>query len=116
MTPATTFLASVSVSGDPVFRECDRGDQRAAPGAEILGREFVAHVLFDVVVEARAREVAKRSVNVVAKELPAARKREQLLHRVGKLCVDDRGADENAVLAPVLERDPAPAHGHVPLP
>ena len=66
--------------------------------------------------EAGAREVAKRSVNVVAKELPPAWKGEQLLHRVSKLFVDDRGANENAVLAPVLERDPTPAHGYVSLP
>src|SRR5215210_8688147 len=56
---------------DPVLRECDRSDQRPAPGAEVLGREFVAHVLSDVVVQLAAVEVVGLIVEPVAQETPA---------------------------------------------
>ena len=116
ITPATTFFGLGFRLRETVLGERDRGDQRAAPGAEILGGEFVAHVLFDVVVQLRAGEIAERPVRkLVAEEAPPTRQLEQLAHRICEVLVDDRSAHQDAVLAAVLERDPAPAHGHVPL-
>src|SRR5918992_5125316 len=73
-----------------VLRKCDRGEQRAAPRAKILGSEFLAEVLTDVFVEVRAGQVAIHAVAFVAKELPPAGQIAQCLQRTGQLGVDDR--------------------------
>src|SRR3712207_1241915 len=44
-------------SRDSPLRERDRGGQSSAPRAEILGREFLAEELANVLVQARAVEV-----------------------------------------------------------
>ena len=75
-------------------------------------------MLPDVLVHARAGEVAKRvGVTVaVAEEATAALDRQELAHRLGEVFVDERRAHEGAVLGAEAERDPAPAHAHVALP
>src|SRR4029453_4188150 len=45
--------------GDAVLRGRDRGGQRPAPRAEVLGAEDLAHVPVDVPVQPRARQVAE---------------------------------------------------------
>ena len=51
-----------------VLGESDRSDQRAAPGAEILGGEFGSEILTDVVVQPRAGEMHEGDVIAVTVE------------------------------------------------
>src|SRR5436305_2438768 len=56
---------------DAALGKGDRGFERAAPGAEILRGEFVAHVSLDVLVELPAGQVADSALALVAEEAPA---------------------------------------------
>src|SRR5947208_515450 len=93
----------------------DRGDQRAAPGAEVLRRELVSEMVADVVVQPRARQVAETAFPLVTKEARTAGQLQQLRDGVGELLVDERRAHDRAVLRAEVKRDPVAAYAHVPL-
>src|SRR5690349_6696395 len=65
--------------GDAALGEPDRGSERAAPRAEVLGRELLAHVDADVVVQVFAGEVVEVALPLVAEEPPAGGEIEELL-------------------------------------
>lgn len=85
---ATTRFASVPVSTGPR----NRGEKRPAPCAEIFGAEFLAHEAADVVVQVTGRRVRQLAAELVAEELPAARKRLELARGPRDLCVHERCA------------------------
>src|SRR5438067_4062642 len=99
---------------DSAFGERDRGRQGAAPRAEILRREPIAHTSADVLVERAARQVAQRTLPLVSEQPPAAGKRQQLLDRIGELRVDERRAHDHLVLSGKVEVDPVAPHVDVP--
>src|SRR5437899_3136127 len=83
--------------GNAVLGERDRGEQRPAPRAEILGGEVLANVALDVLVQAPAGEGAQLAVAVAIAEEPAATLfGQKLSHRVGELRVDESRPDEGA--------------------
>src|SRR5262245_41917042 len=94
----------------------DRGDERAAPGAEILGRELLPHVLLDVLVQRARAEVEELAVSAIPEQPAATLQGEQLLHRGCELGIDKHRAADHAVLRPEAEADLAPAHADVALP
>src|SRR4051812_1642347 len=91
----------------------NRRGERSAPRAEVLRRELVAEVGADVVVQAPTRQVVSRALFFVAEQRPAAGEREQLLHRVRDLRVDERRAHEHLVLRAEMEPDTVAAHADV---
>src|SRR5919108_2901765 len=94
--------------GDSVLRKRDRGEQRAAPGAEILGRELVADMPLDVLVQAAPAERAQAVAVSIAKEASAALRGQELAHRIRKLRVDESRSNQGAALAVKAECDAAP--------
>src|SRR5918994_7961943 len=54
---------------DPSLSEADGGRQRAAPGTEVLAREFVPHMLLDVLVQLSRGEVEDVFARSVAEQL-----------------------------------------------
>src|SRR6478736_9137137 len=100
--------------GDAALRESDGCGERAAPRAEVLGGELLAHVDADVVVQVLAREVVEVALPLVPEEPPAAGEIEELLDRLGQLGVDDARSHLYAVLPPEIDGDAMPAHTHVP--
>src|SRR3954452_8215988 len=89
----------------PTLGKGNRGDQRPAPGAEVLRRELVAEVFTDVVVEAGPGEAADTALALVPAQPPSSGECEQLLDRLGQLLVDQRGPHDRAVLAAKVEGD-----------
>src|SRR5688500_11364649 len=65
--------------GDSVLGEADRGGERAAPGAEVLRRDLLAHVVADVLVQDGAGERAEVAVPAIPEQPRSARQGEQLL-------------------------------------
>src|SRR5215467_148643 len=100
--------------GRPTLGQRDRCDQGPSPGPEILGREFLAHVLGDVLVEAPSAQVVDLVVQAVQEEAPATRV-EQLAHRSGELRVDDGRVHPNPVLGAEAKGDPAASYLDVTL-
>src|SRR5437870_11400156 len=90
------------ILGQPVLGERDRGDERTAPGAEVLGGELVSEVRADVLVQLAAVEIAELTLELVPEEARAGQLQE-LAHRVGELLVDDRAPYPDPVLAAILE-------------
>src|SRR6266536_3689034 len=98
------------------FGESDCGEQRSAPGPEILRRELLSEVCLDVLVQAPAAEAAELALSVAkAKQPSPALRVEKSPNRVGQLRVDDRRPHEGAVLAVEAEGDPAATDAHVSL-
>src|SRR5581483_5863040 len=85
--------------------EGDRGEQRPAPGAEVLRRELVAHVDLHVVVQALARQVVDVAFPAIAEDARAAGQLQQLAHRSRELVVDDLRPHLDRVLAAEGEAD-----------
>ena len=92
-----------------------RRKHRPCPGAEVLRRELLAHVLLDVVIQPPAGETAEPVAVAVAEEPPPARRLEQLAHRLGELLVDDRRSDEDSVLGAETKADSLAVNTHVVL-
>src|SRR3954464_9168015 len=87
------------------LRELDRGHQRPAPGAEVLGSELLAEVIVDVLVQAPRAEVDELTVMLVAEEAAPAGHGEQLLDRARELGVDEHRPAEHSVLRAEAEGD-----------
>src|ERR671937_2145479 len=51
--------------GRSVLGQCNRGEERPAPRAEVLGGELLAEVLANVVVQPRTREIAEAAFPLV---------------------------------------------------
>src|SRR3954471_22508809 len=64
---------------DPVLGERDRRREGPAPRPKVLRGELLAHVLTDVAVEHRTREVARVAVGAVPEEPRGAGLHEQVL-------------------------------------
>src|SRR5215210_4222650 len=97
------------------LRERDRRDERPAPGAEVLRRELLAHVLADVLVQAARAEIHELVVVAVAEEALSSGRNEELLHRRRELRVDEHRATQDSMLRPEAERDAAAAHADMAL-
>src|SRR4029077_10005148 len=82
---------------------------------EVLGRELLAEMLADVLVQPPCAEVDELAVVLVAKQPPAAGHGEQLLDRGGQLLVREHRSAEDTVLGAEAKRDLAPAHLDVSL-
>src|SRR5439155_10875417 len=99
--------------GDTALGERDRGKKGSAPGSEILGCELLAHVLADVLVHARAGEVAEPlaiaiavAVAVaVAKQPATTLQREHLADRLREPLLDAAPAHEGSVRGAQPARD-----------
>src|SRR3954469_2292112 len=98
------------------LRQLDRGGQRPAPGAEVLRGELRAEVPADVRVQLALVEVAAASLFELVLKKPRPGEGEQILHRSCELCIDDRAADHDVVLAAVAKGDARPTHADMALP
>src|SRR5215213_2934957 len=93
----------------------DGRDERPAPGAEVLGRELLAHVLLDVFVQLPPREAEDLVVRSIAEQPPPAFELDERPHRVGELGVDEGRMHPDAVLAAIPERHATAANADVVL-
>src|SRR5262245_24587709 len=85
--------------------ELGRGEQRAAPGAEVLGRGPVAEVRADVLVQCRRAEADRLAGSLEAEQARAVLELEQGLDACRERRIPDRSPDELAVLRPEAEGD-----------
>jgi hypothetical protein len=111
MTPETTRLALASLFAGPCSASAIAARSVPPPRPEILGSEFLAHVLGDVLIQQRAGELVGRPFAPIAEQASPAGNLKELLHRVGEVVADDRRPNRCAVLSSVAERDLAPADG-----
>src|SRR6266571_5346034 len=102
------------ILGQIVLGERDRGDDRTAPGAEVLSGELVSAIGADVLVQLASVEIAELALELVPEDA-RPRQLQQLAHRVGELLVDDRAPHPDPVLAAILEGDARAADAHMAL-
>src|SRR4029450_13782842 len=100
---------------NPVLRKRDRCSEGPAPGAEVLRREFLPHVLVYVFVQLSSIEVEALAVGDVAKEPSAARKLQQRPDRSRELLVHDRRVHQAAGVCSIEKRNSTPAYLYVAL-
>src|SRR5919201_2094117 len=93
--------------------ERNRGGQRPAPRAEILGGELLAEKDAHVIVESLARQVAESGVVEITEEPTPSAEIEQLGDRPRELRVDERRAHDRLVLRAKMEGDAIAAHANV---
>ena len=106
---------AVGLSFEALLGELERGGERAAPGPEVLGREFLAHVFPDVVVQPAALEVAVAPVGLELEDArsPARRAARASLPRArGRR---SRCGSYTWCLPRYLKEIRDAAHRHVPL-